>query len=43
VLAAGQFVQIFGPEHVGLIKKLVHQRRFAMVHMGNYCYIADVI
>jgi hypothetical protein len=43
MLAASQFIQIFGPEHIGLIKKLVHQRRLAMVNMGDYRYIANII
>ena len=30
------------PEHAALLKKLVHKSGFAVVNMGNNCYISDV-
>jgi hypothetical protein len=43
MLAAGQLVKFFGPKHTGLVQKLVNQRCFAVVNMGDYRHITNII
>ena len=40
VVAAGHLIQLFLPEHARLVQKLVHQRRLAVVYMGDNRHVA---
>jgi hypothetical protein len=42
VLAAGELVEVFGPEHAGLVEETVGQGRLAMVDVGNDCDVAEI-
>jgi hypothetical protein len=43
MLAAGQFIKVLLPKHTRLVQKLVNKRRLAMVNVGNYRYITNIV
>ncbi len=42
VLAAFQFLQFAGAKVAGLLEQIVHQRRLAVIDVGDDCYIAYI-
>jgi len=42
VLAAGELVEVLGPEHAGLVEEAVGQGGFAVVDVGNDCDVTEI-
>jgi hypothetical protein len=43
MLAASQFVKLPGPEHAGLVQKLIDQCCLAVINMSDYRDITNIV
>jgi hypothetical protein len=43
VLATGEFIKLLRPKHPRLVQKLIHQRCLAVVNVGDYRHITNII